>query len=158
MLIVHEMLYRSPNLSYIDLTSYIERLCGHLFNSYDRFSQKIDFKLDISIQTLDLDTAIPFGLILNELISNALKHAFPQQQQGRIEIKVAPTANGEIALTVSDNGCGLPANMNIAETTSLGLKLVKNLTKQLKGKLEITGQTGSILKISFPTNNLGRLV
>ena len=103
--------------------------------------------MEIENIQLDLDTAIPLGLIINELVTNSIKYAFPTGK-GTITIKLT-TKNNKITLTVADNGIGLPENINIEKTETLGLKLVNILTKQINGKLTLKTNQGTKYKITF---------
>jgi len=149
MAIVHETLYQSRHLSHVEVKPYIEQLCRHLLSSYGLASGRIDFQHDIAPLSLNLDRAIPFGLILNELVSNALKHAFPEGRAGWLRVELGPEKTGEAVLVVKDNGVGLPADIDLFRTRSLGLRLIANLTRQLDGILEVQRQGGTTFRITF---------
>ena len=99
---------------------------------------------------LDIDTAIHCGLLLNELVSNSLKYGFPDGRKGQISIQLCPADEHELALTVRDNGVGFPADVDFRNTESLGLKLVVNLVKQLKGSIDLDSRAGTAFRIVFP--------
>jgi two-component sensor histidine kinase len=99
---------------------------------------------------LDIDEAIPCGLIVNELVSNSLKHAFPNGQSGETQIRMQAGQNREITLVVGDNGIGFPSTLDFRETESLGLQLVNTLVDQLEGSIEINGQHGTEFRITWP--------
>jgi PAS domain S-box-containing protein len=155
--LVHEELYQSKNLSEINAADYIPKLARSIFSSYITPGQSIHLRTDIYPTALDVDTAVPFGLILSELISNALKYAFPDRPSGEIWIKLAEAAPDSTAsatptltLTVSDNGIGLPDNFEGLKVSSLGLKLVHSLVTQLNGRVIIERLGGTLFHITFP--------
>jgi two-component sensor histidine kinase len=150
MAIVHEKLYQSEDLATINLSDYIQDLVSNLSYSYEVNLESIVFKIDVEDVLLDIDTAIPCGLIINELISNSLKYAFPRGKSGEIWIKLKSSAKNQLRLIVSDNGMGLPENFDFNNTESLGLQLVDALTIQLKGTIEIDRARGTKFLITFP--------
>lgn len=135
--LVHENLYQSDNLTTIQIKSYLETLIKNIEKSQKSEFQDIALKLDVDDSVLDIDTAIPLGLILNELITNCYKYAFKDRTKGEIQIRFHQTAN-EMVLDVQDNGVGLPQNFDIGKTKSLGINLVRGLVRQLGGKLDFT--------------------
>jgi PAS domain S-box-containing protein len=152
MALVHEKLYGSNDLARIDLAGYVRTLSQDLFQSY-----KINpGKIDLIIQTdgdvyVDINKAIPCGLILNELISNALKHAFPGDRHGELRIIIHETENTEIEIVVRDNGLSLPDDVDIHQPRTVGLYLVNGLVKnQLDGQMEIRRDNGTEFRIKFP--------
>ncbi|NVL91041.1 MAG: PAS domain S-box protein [Desulfobacterales bacterium] len=149
MALVHEKLYQSEDLASIDLNEYINHLANALFRSYGVDTNSIALKIDVADVVLGVDTAIPCGLIVNELISNSLKYAFPDGKKGEIKITLRPTDEDEVELTVSDNGVSIPDDLDLTSTESLGLKLVRILTDQLRGKLEIDRNDGTMIQIQF---------
>ena len=148
--LVHEQLYQSEDIFQISLLNYIPALANNLLRSYFSESRNIDldFKIDESI-LLDIDTVISLGLIINELISNAIKYAFIDKDNGRISIKAINDLDNNLVLTISDNGKGLEAGFELEKAKTLGLKLVKNLINQLRGKLEIVKNLGTTFKITL---------
>gem|GEM_PF-1459522 len=145
MALVHEKLYQSPDLAKVDIVDYIKSLATTLYRTYHVDSAKIGLSLDINDIPLGIDKAVPVGLLLNELMSNALKHAFPPsfEDYGEIYINLEADQNGSIELTVADNGTGLPKDFDIEKTDSLGLHIVSILTKdQLDGELEVQSSEG----------------
>lgn len=136
MALIHEQLYQSEDLAKIDLAQYVKNLIANLCNSYDIYNSAIQVKTAIDEIFLNIDTAIPCGLMLNELISNALKHAFPGNRKGEININLH-LENNYVNLTVKDDGIGISPDLDIDKTTSLGLQLVKALTRQLQGTLTL---------------------
>jgi PAS domain S-box-containing protein len=152
MSLVHEKLYGSKDFARIDLAGYVKTLSQDLFQTYKIYPGKID----LIIQTdgdvyVDINKAIPCGLILNELISNALKHAFPGDRHGELQIIIRGMKNTEIEIVVRDNGLGLPDGVDIHQSLSVGLYLVKGLVKsQLDGKMEVRRDAGTEVRIKFP--------
>jgi len=148
MALIHDRLYKSPDLAGIEFREYIESLVTSLFHSYGR--PAVSFSTDVQDVRLSIDTAIPFGLIINELVTNALKHAFPQGREGEIKVSLTPTRDGGVRLSVADTGIGIPAHVDIEKTTSLGLQLVSILTHQLVGTIEIQREGGTTFSIIIP--------
>ncbi len=149
MALVHEKLYQSEDLARVDFAGYISSLINHLFQSYGVNSSLIGLKTSVDDFAVDIDTAIPCGLILNELISNSLKHAFPDGRAGEIHVELRSDNAGQFTLLVSDNGIGLPEDWGLRETESLGLQLVNTLVNQLGGTIELDGSGGTAFKITF---------
>lgn len=153
MALIHEKLYQSWTFAKIDFTSYIQTLTRNLFASYNISSNRISLGLEVSDVSLTLDDAIPCGLLINELVSNALKHAFPNQQSGEISLQLSLNSDENCVLTVKDNGVGLPQDFSLEQTNSLGMLLVKALSLQLRGHLEIQNNNGAVFKVTFPQPN-----
>jgi len=146
---MHEHLYQSKDLEKIDLASYIQTLAANLFISYGVNSHTIGLNIGVDNVFLNIDTAIPCGLIVNELVSNALKHAFPAGLKGQINISLQPESDSELLLIVSDNGIGFPENLDFRNTATLGLRLVNTLTAQLGGTIELLRGAGTSFRITF---------
>jgi PAS domain S-box-containing protein len=149
MAMVHEKLYRSKDLSRVDFKEYVQSLCYHLFQMYGVAPDTVALNLDIEDVLLDINSAIPCGLLVSELISNALKHAFPQGRQGEVTVSMKPVENGDIALEVRDNGVGLEDDLDLKNTESFGLQLVDMLTEQLQGTISIDRNGGTTFAIRF---------
>jgi PAS domain S-box-containing protein len=149
MALVHERLYRSEDLARVDFEEYIRHLAAYLFESYRVDEGVIRLRVDVQAVYLDLDTAIPCGLILNELISNSLKHAFPKGQEGEIYIGFSSDGNGRYTLVAIDCGVGFPRHLDFRHTKSLGLQLVNTLVHQLGGTIELDNSGGTAFKIAF---------
>lgn len=152
MVLIHERLYQSRDFARVDFAEYVHGLTNHLFSLYQMSPEAV--KLDINIKNifLDLNTAIPCGLIVNELVSNSLKHAFPDDRKGRIKIVMKSLKKNEIELTASDNGVGIPDEMDIRDIKSLGLHLVSILAEdQLRGNLKLDKTKGTRFEIKFKT-------
>ncbi|MDI6643966.1 MAG: histidine kinase dimerization/phosphoacceptor domain -containing protein [Methanobacteriaceae archaeon] len=149
MSMVHEKLYQSDNLSKVDLNEYINNLAAELFRSYGKSIRKIKLKVDVCKILMDADATINFGLIINELLSNSLKYAFPDDLEGEIVIKFYKNSEGNYILLIGDNGIGLPSEFNISQSKSLGMRLVNNLCNQLNGDLKIIRENGTLFHIKF---------
>jgi PAS domain S-box-containing protein len=149
MALIHESLYRTGDLARFNVTGYIESLSSHLFQSYAAEASGIRLHMELDDLTFDVDTAIPCGLILNELLSNALKYAFPDGRSGDIHIMLRGEAD-HVTLSVRDTGIGFPAGVDFQNTESLGLQLVRMLTEQLGGTLTLMGEIGTMFTVSIP--------
>jgi len=149
MALIHQSLYNSKNLNKIDLSTYVKKLVNNLFKIYSVDSQKINLQLNIEDIDLKLDKAIPFGLIINELVTNSLKHAFSKNENGIIGVSLKKKRNNRILLDVYDNGKGLPKELNYKDSESLGLNLIHTMTKQINGKIEIKKKNGTHVKITW---------
>ncbi len=149
MALIHEQLYQSPDLSQIDFQNYISKLTDNLFRSYGISQRVISLVIETNHINLPLDTAIPCGLIINELVSNSLKYAFRRGQKGKIIINLQLARDNTVALTVGDNGIGIPETLNWENSHTLGLRIVHNLTRQLKGKITLERDRGTTFHITF---------
>jgi PAS domain S-box-containing protein len=148
MAFVHEMLYRSEDLAEVDVTRLTTRLAHSLLGAYSGNRRAVTLKMNLDEVSLGIDAAIPCSLIINELVTNALKHAFPPDRTGEICIDLR-SSDSQIVLAVSDNGIGLPPEIKVHEAESLGLQLVNTLTEQLEGSLDIDRRSGTAFRISF---------
>ena len=148
MAMIHEKLYLSTDLTKINFVDYIQSLISNLFYSYNVKEDHIKPILKIEDVNLNIETAIPCGLIITELISNCLKYAFPNQMKGKIIISLKQVED-KFELIISDNGIGLPENININKIKTLGILLVKSLTEQIDGKISIQRKNGTQFKITF---------
>ncbi len=148
MAMIHELLYQSSDLKSINFGNYINKLTNELCSVYITDPNKIKLNMDIGDIMLDINTAIPLGLIVNELVSNSMKHAFPNNKQGKIDIKFN-LDNGNYSMIVSDNGVGFPQDYNIENSDSLGLKIVNSLTEQIDGEIKIEISNGSKFILNF---------
>ncbi len=149
MALIHEELYQSEDLARIDLAEYVQNVTSHLFNMYRVSPAAIKLVADIKDDPLDINTAIPCGLIINELVSNSLKYAFPNNREGEIQIKLYASKDDTFSLIVRDNGIGLPEDLDFRDTESLGLQLVVALVEQLKGTVELDRSEGTAFEIVF---------
>lgn len=150
MALVHEKLYRSSNLSSIALDNYVAQLCKQLGKAVAADQRGIVLITEAEPIEIGLDIAIPLGLVLNELISNSLKHAFPAGRRGQIRVRLEKEDDITMRLMVSDDGIGLPPGMTPTFTPSLGLKLVAALAAQLDGKFSLETRQGTVASLTFP--------
>ncbi len=148
MAIIHEKLYRSEDLANIDTKNYIETLAASLIRSY-RTDMEVELEVNCTVSSVGIDTLMPLGLILNELISNSLKYAFTDRSGGNIQIGLNKKYNGEFEMTVQDNGIGLPADFSWEDSTTLGIELIKTLVEQVDGTIEKMAGPGTCFKICF---------
>jgi PAS domain S-box-containing protein len=149
MALIHEELYQREDLARINLAEYIRSLTNNLLASYDMTGRRVKLALDLSDLDISIDTAIPCGLIVNELVSNALKHAFPGKKRGEIKVSLNPVTGSRYELAVRDNGVGLPDGLDIKKTGSLGLRLVSILAEQLGGELHFENDKGAAFSLLF---------
>lgn len=148
--LVHQMLYQSQDLSHINLCDYIQNLARVVMGSYDVSSQRVTLNLDIEDISVLLDTAIPCGLVLNELLSNSLKHAFPDNRSGEITIKLKRHEEGNLELIFADNGVGLPADFDMAQQNTLGMETIEAITiHQMGGTISRDNTNGLAYRIEF---------
>ncbi|MFQ6115775.1 MAG: sensor histidine kinase, partial [bacterium] len=147
--LIHEQLYQSKDLAKINFSEYIQSLIENLFQLYKINSDVSPIRTNVEEVTLSIDSAIPCGLIINELVSNALKYAFPEDKVGEIKIELRIVDADKLSLVVSDNGVGLPEGLDFRNTKSLGLQLVCILTDQLDGSIELDRKRGTTFKITF---------
>jgi PAS domain S-box-containing protein len=155
MALIHERLYMSSNLSEIDFREYITQLLHELYSSYGADPDRIRPELELGDVKLDVDAAIPCGLIVNELISNSLKHGFPGDRRGEILVRVETAGDGTIHLEVGDTGAGLPEGLDFRKTETLGLQLVCTLVDQLRGTIRLERRRGTIFVIEFNPRKAG---
>jgi len=146
--LLHEMLYQSGDLVHVNFGKYIETLAQTIVR-YFGMNSRVDVNVTAEDIKLSLDGSIYCGLLLNELITNAMKHAFPAGRKGTLNIAAGRNGESEVVLSVADDGVGLPESFDIANATSLGLELVQSLTTKLHGELEITGEKGSAFQLRF---------
>ncbi len=156
MSLIHERLYQSADLAKIDFSHYVQNLANHLFQSYRIDPEAVALKTNVRDVSLDINKAIPCGLIINELVSNSLKYAFPKvkdtakrkKKQGEIGIQLTAD-DGKVTLLFKDNGIGLPDDLDIETADSFGLQLVATLVAQLNGRIDIKRKPGATFKITF---------
>ena len=150
MALIHERLYQSKDFTKVDFAEYAQNLTGHLFSSHGISPGAVKLNLNIKDVFLDLNTAIPCGLIINELVSNSLKHAFPGENNSEIKIAMHPLNKDGMEVIVSDNGVGLPKKVDFRKTDSLGLHLVNLLAEsQLHGDIKLDRTKGTSFHIRF---------
>ncbi len=165
MALIHEKLYRTKDFSKVDFADYARDLSAQLFRAYNVDAARIKFDLDVGDIHLAIDVAVPCGLIMNELLSNCLSHAFPGGGKGTVRLKLhsktpqkrQPGNGSPVVLTVSDDGVGLPAGFDISKTNSLGMQLVKTLSAQIDAVLQIKSGKGAHFTITFETEATEKL-
>jgi PAS domain S-box-containing protein len=147
---VHDQLYRSEDTASIRFAEYVGTMTQYLFNSYAVDLQRIALVSHTQDIVLPMDLALPCGLIVHELVSNALKHAFPAGRKGNIFIDLESLENDTVVLTIADDGVGFPADLDLRKSKTLGLQLVAGLSEQLGGSLKVLGQKGTRSTLTFP--------
>ncbi|TDO20294.1 histidine kinase dimerization/phosphoacceptor domain -containing protein [Pedobacter duraquae] len=147
--LIHDQLFRTDSVSKVDLAAYIAELVHRLDYSINKGDQKVQLCFDIDMIMLDVSQAIPVGIILNEVVTNALKYAFPGERSGEIQIHVKEIAQ-QVEIRISDNGVGLPENFTFEKANSLGMTLIRGLANQLSGSFDINDHQGVTVSIRFP--------
>ncbi|RZK06984.1 MAG: hypothetical protein EOO46_14970 [Flavobacterium sp.] len=149
MSLIHQNLYQSEHLSNVDIENYLRELVVYLSEMFVGDDKAIQVEVEASQIQFDIDTAIPLGLIVNELVSNAYKYAFQKRNSGRIKIKIKALSDVEYELDVNDDGTGLPADFDPKKSKSLGLKLVSILSRQLRGTMSFNSDSGTSFVVKF---------
>lgn len=149
MALIHESLYQSKDLAKINFSDYIKRLTTHLFSIYRAGMEHIKMHVKVGNVFLDINRAIPCGLIINELVSNSLKHAFADGKKGEITVKMDADRRGKYILVVRDTGVGFPEDLDFYRTKTLGMQLVTDLVSQLEGSIELRRSKGTEFRIVF---------
>ena len=160
MALTHQLLYERKDFSRLDLGDYLERLMHSIRATYRGTGERISLRLMLppnSVQ-LDLERSIPCGLLLNELVTNSYKHAFPGERRGEILIELSEDGDGLVRFSIADDGIGLPAESELAARVSLGLQLVPLLVEQLHGTLEIIREHGTRFCVGFPIHLVAKEV
>ena len=147
MALVHDKLYQSPSLATIDFSDYVQSLSTELLRTF--WKPGVSISTDITDISFGVDTAIPCGLIVNELITNSLKHGFPDGRAGHVYIGIQDSPPGEYSLTVKDDGVGFPPEFDMHKSTSMGTLVICSLVDQLDGTSETTNQEGALTTIRF---------
>ena len=147
--LIHEKLYQSRDYSRVPFSEYARGLAGNVFHALGVSNSKVTLELAIESLLLGVDKAIPCGLILNELITNCLKHAFPQERKGCVRVELS-REGGDAVLRVSDDGVGMPPELLPQESASLGMSLIHTLVGQLEGRIQIDKQPGTSVRVAFP--------
>lgn len=150
MALIHQTLYQSNNFARVDFSDFLEALIPTLVNSYSISGKNITLAVDVDEVYLPINSAIPCGLLINELITNALKHAFTDRSEGKISVSLSTKDNNEIQLMISDDGNGIADHLNLDEVETLGLRLVNLLSQQLNGVLHIQHQHPTQFVLRFP--------
>ncbi len=149
MALIHERLYQSTDLSRIEFSQYLRNLATHLFHSYQVDSGRIRLSLDAEEVFLNINTAIPCGLIVNELISNSLKHAFPEGRAGEVAVALQRVVGDGYMIRVQDDGIGFPEGLDFRRTETLGMQIVSTLANQIEASIELTRDEGTNFTIRF---------
>lgn len=156
MALLHETLYESGQPAKVDFSQYLLQMIGYLLQSHQEQSQRIRLRADVEPVSLDLDAALPCALLANEVVSNSLKHAFPEGRSGEIRVVLRPDPDDAVRLELSDDGIGLPESLDWTAAPTLGLRLIRELAKQLSATLEIESGTpwfGTTVRLAFPAAN-----
>ncbi|MGZ7044651.1 MAG: histidine kinase dimerization/phosphoacceptor domain -containing protein, partial [Methanobacterium sp.] len=147
--LIHERMYQSEDLSNIDLSSYITTLISDLFDSYGAISDHIKTEITVPKMVFSIETSIPLGLVINEIISNSLKYAFKGVDNPKISVLLKSLGGNKYKLDISDNGIGFPENIDYKNTSSLGLQLVNALVDQIEGEIKLVEGKGTHFEITF---------
>ncbi len=153
MAFIHQKLYQVHDVRQMTVSDYVEDLANYLFTSYQIDPEQIELKTDIAQLELDVDVMVPLGLILNELISNSLKHGFPGGRRGQLSVSFAEK-EGSFLLEVADTGVGITQQQKQDKTSGFGYQLIHTFCKKLKGQLNIFNENGTVIQFSFPRANL----
>ena len=145
---IHEKLYKRDNLACIDLKDYLQSLASNIINTFNSTKENVRLEMQLAAVEIDIDRCISCGLIVNEVLSNAFKHAFPEGRDGLISLTLKQE-NDTLFLEIRDNGIGLPEDFRIESSGTLGMQLIHNLSRQLKAALEISASSGTAFSISF---------
>ena len=137
MALIHERFYQTDGLSKIDFDDYINKLSDNLFRSFKVNKERVGLEIHAERISLDIDTAVPCGLIINEIVSNSLKHAFNDGSSGKISIELIQVNEEKYRLTISDDGLGFSDDFNLETSDSMGIQLIQALTDQLEGTMEL---------------------
>jgi PAS domain S-box-containing protein len=149
MALVHENLYRAGDFTRIAMSGHVEALCAQLMRAYSLHDRRVNLTTDVDRVEFDLDRAIAVGLIINEMVSNALKHAFPGSRRGSVRVALKAVEATRFALSVADDGIGLPLGVDVGRCESMGLQLVHDLSLQLHGSVTVTRDRGTRFVITF---------
>jgi len=149
MALLHEILYQSEDLAVVDFSKYLRRMVDHLFRSYGVDNRQIRLHTALDAVGLELDDALPSGLLISEVVSNSLKHGFPEGRKGEVRIVLRRQSASIVSLVLSDNGVGLPEHLDWTKSRSLGLRLVRVLAQQLRANLDVRSQGGTEVSVVF---------
>ncbi len=148
--LLHEILYESGELAAVDFPKYILQMTDYLVRSYRADQRRIQIQADIQRVGLDLDAALPCGLLVHEVVTNALKHAFPEGRAGEVRIVLRRQPAGTVGLELSDDGVGLPEGLDWTSARSLGLRLIREVANQLSATLHIESAGGTKVRLTIP--------
>ena len=153
MALIHQHLYRSTDMARINMQEYLLGLSSQLLASYSEQRDSISISVNAEEVEFTIETAVPFGLLINEIVSNSLKHGFPGGRKGKIEISLLKTNENEFELRYMDNGVGIPMNIVNGHVVSFGMHLIEMLVSQLEGRIELLSKGGTEYKINFRGSN-----
>ncbi|GGB01964.1 histidine kinase dimerization/phosphoacceptor domain -containing protein [Puia dinghuensis] len=151
--LLHQKLYQSENLSVIDMPSYVKEVTEYLAENLDA-RHRVDFEVAVAPLSLDISQAVPLGLIINEAITNSIKYAFPNGNKGHIRVSMETAGDGHMLVTIHDNGIGLPEGYDGLHSPSLGMSLMKGLSKQLDGEFSLVNHEGLTIRVRFSPANI----
>lgn len=149
MLFIHDRLYRSKNLSRIDFSDFIRSLTNNLFSMQGAKILSIRLKREVENIYLDIQKAIPCGMIIHELVSNSLKHGFPDDREGEVAVRMKINRKGKYELIIKDDGIGFSEKIDIHMTHTIGMQLINRLVKQIDGEIELFGKEGTTFTVTF---------
>jgi two-component sensor histidine kinase len=152
--LIHQNLYQSENVSLISMATYVKEVVEYLLDSF-QVQGRIGFRPDVAPVDLDIAIAVPLGLIINEAVTNSLKYAFPDDRKGSVRVSLQPVNGGDYLLNVGDDGIGPGSDFDLKCTRSLGMSLMKGLTKQLEGSMKIETTNGLLVSVLFNRNPKG---
>lgn len=153
MALIHQHLYKSNDLTKINMDEYLISLCTQLLSTYEEIKDRVKIKVNAENIFFCIESAVPFGLLVNELVTNSLKHGFPGTMKGNVTIKLSRLSNNEFILEYSDSGIGIPMNLINGHVVSFGMSLIEMLVSQLEGKLNLNNNSGTNYKINFRGSN-----
>ena len=148
--LIHQLLYQSEMITNVDFSKYLKQLVESIHNTFVQPGKKITYRIDADEINLDIDTAVPLGLMINELVTNAYKYAFTNKSEGKIEIDFKQIEDNCLKLAIKDNGVGFPDDFNIESTKTLGFKLINILSRQIKAKLNYEIKNHAEFSLVFP--------
>jgi two-component sensor histidine kinase len=157
MSLIHEKMYQSTDLAHINITEYFNLLAGNLISSYS-IDKHISLDLQVTVDKLSIDTLIPLGLIMNELITNSIKHAFEGKKAGKISVFLGTTEDRRYKLIISDNGNGMKTGVPVGKSATMGMELIKVLIEKIDGAIERRPQKGTSFVILFQGLEKDRLI
>ena len=146
--LIHQKLYLNEQVTDVEMSIYLREIISYLRDSFVT-DENITFNLDLDLIQLDVSQAVPLGLIVNEAVTNAVKYAFPQYKTGRIDIALNRSRGGECHLRIADNGVGLPIGFDSSQNKSLGISLIKGLSRTLQADLRIGSGAGTTIELTF---------
>jgi two-component sensor histidine kinase len=156
MALIHERLYQSSDFARIEFSEYLRNLASHLFHSYQVDASRVQLKIEAEKVHLNINTAIPCGLIVNELVSNALKHGFPEGRKGQLDIDLRRVAGDGYVLRVRDDGVGFPEGLDFRKTETLGMQIVSTLISQIDASIDLVRDKGTEFTIHFQEITYGQ--